>query len=646
MGNQRNAMSLDEKPEVLRKLQGHIHFEKTITATSAPGHVGHNSRLALPMAFVKQHGDKFQKNVLLQTVLSSKAWPVRLEICFMTTKYTTQIKFSGGWRAFADFNGLQEGDSLIFLLTAMSKFEVYLIGSTRCPTELPAQAQRKRTFDSLISQKIAAKQSHDYKEEQSSTDENIEDAAEFSGLRVAMKSTVTGEHAIKDIKSKNFTTSANQDAKDGQGRALDHDKVMEPGTSGGRNYPGDEFQGPVIQNITTNLQSSGYFENQAGSRNLSTDVIGQLSTDVKTEVLRKLQGRIYFEKTVTASTASGYPSRDPKLAMPSQFVHSHGDKFRKSVILRVTSSSREWPVKLSSAPQFCFRGGWRAFAEFNGLLEGDSLIFSLIAVSEFEVYVFSSSGSPKKPPDSQSAASSGCIDAGIARKKAKHSDVCKNELVLVEESVEGGVKLEEVIAKKKTTGREQHAVSSSGHIPTSLRNSAFSKDSKPKNVTKVHDSTKDHHHGPKMEQEHTFYCDQDMVPGASGGRENSVNEHQGPTIQKIARDFQPPGFFKRLTVVNVGNAEKTPDMEVPAEFWKAYGSRLGSVVKLQGIREESQVRTMDCSRKYGMQPRIFLRSGWSEFATENNLEVGQELLFTLTADSYFVVRELMPPPRK
>ncbi|KAG0626930.1 hypothetical protein M758_2G162200 [Ceratodon purpureus] len=320
MGSPGNAtwpMSLDEKPEVLRRLQGHVHFEKTITASSAPGHVGHYSKLALPMAFVKQHGDKFQKSVLLQTVLSLKAWPVRLEICFMTTKYTTQIKFSGGWRAFADFNGLQEGDSLIFRLMAMSKFEVYVFGSTRCP------------------------------------------------------------------------------------------------------------KGPVIRNITTNFQCSGSFENQAGSRNLSTDVIAPLSTDVKTEVLRKLQGRIYFEKTVTASTASGYPSRDPKLAMPSQFVHSHGDKFLRSVILRVTSSSREWPVKLSSAPQFCFRGGWRAFAEFNGLLEGDSLIFSLTAVSEFEVYVFSSTGSPKKPPDSQSAASSGCIDAGIARKKAKHSDVCQ-----------------------------------------------------------------------------------------------------------------------------------------------------------------------------------------------------------------------------
>ncbi|KAG0627250.1 hypothetical protein M758_2G186100 [Ceratodon purpureus] len=492
--NVRWPLSHDEKPEILRKLQSRIHFEKTITAISAAGYAGRRSRLALPLAFWKQHGDKFQKNVLLQTVLSSKAWPVRVGICFKSPGSSTKVKFNGGWRAFANFNGLQKGDSLIFRLATMSKFKVYVFSSTRCFTEIPLQVKRKRTSDSHI-----------------------------------------------------------QKRKDGQGCALDHDKVMEPGTSGGRNNPGDEFQGQVIENITTNFQCSGSFENQAGSRNVSTDV--------KTEVLRKLQGRIYFEKTIIASNASGSPSRDPTLTIPLRFLHGHGDKFRRSVILRVTSSSREWPVKLTTPPQLKFRGGWRAFADFYGLLEGDSLIFSLTAVSEFEVYVFSSSGSPKKPPDSQSAASSGCIDAGIPRKKAKHSDVGVNELVPFEESFEGGVKLEEVIAEKKTTGREQHAVSSSGHIPTSLRNSAFSKDSKPKNVTEEHDSTMDHdQHDPKIEQEPILGCDQDKKPGTSGGRENPGNEHQGPTIQKVARDFQPPGFFKRLTVRNVGNGVKTPDM--------------------------------------------------------------------------------------
>ena len=82
-----------------------------------------------------------------------------------------------------------------------------------------------------------------------------------------------------------------------------------------------------------------------------------------------------------------------------------------------------------------------------------------------------------------------------------------------------------------------------------------------KNVTEEHDFTRDHdQHDPKIEQEPTLGCDQDKKPGTSGGRKNPGNEHQGPTIQKIAMDFQPPGFFKRLTVVNVCNRESADNI--------------------------------------------------------------------------------------
>jgi hypothetical protein len=46
---------------------------------------------------------------------------------------------------------------------------------------------------------------------------------------------------------------------------------------------------------------------------LARDVTSPLSTDDEAEVLRKLQGSIYFEKAVTASSAAGYLIRDPIL---------------------------------------------------------------------------------------------------------------------------------------------------------------------------------------------------------------------------------------------------------------------------------------------------------------------------------------------
>jgi hypothetical protein len=82
--------------------------------------------------------------------------------------------------------------------------------------------------------------------------------------------------------------------------------------------------------------------------------------------------------------------------------------------------------------------------------------------------------------------------------------------------------------------------------------------------------------------------------------------------------------------------------EIPTEFWKTYGTRLRPFVELQGIREESPVRTVACSpclqgNRYW---RVQLKDGWRDFAIENNLEVGQELQFTLAGDSFFVVRRV------
>lgn len=82
--------------------------------------------------------------------------------------------------------------------------------------------------------------------------------------------------------------------------------------------------------------------------------------------------------------------------------------------------------------------------------------------------------------------------------------------------------------------------------------------------------------------------------------------------------------------------------EIPGPFWKTYSKNLWPKVKLQGIWEESAVRTVTCSvTSYEGQIRVFLRTGWKGFSKENNLEVGQELLFTLVGDSFFTVREVL-----
>jgi hypothetical protein len=170
-------------------------------------------------------------------------------------------------------------------------------------------------------------------------------------------------------------------------------------------------------------------------------------------------------------------------ALPSRFVEEHGDKFRKCVILRTELSTKAWSVTLTifhkspTVRQVKFAGGWKPFATFHSLMVGDSLIFSLTAISEFEVYMFPGNGNPKKLP-SQLVKKKLSNDSELPRKKAKqYSYECKSEPLCAEERTKGAMKLNVRIAQKKSVG-EQRAVSAFGHGPTPLRNLPYNKDSK------------------------------------------------------------------------------------------------------------------------------------------------------------------------
>lgn len=74
------------------------------------------------------------------------------------------------------------------------------------------------------------------------------------------------------------------------------------------------------------------------------------------------------------------------------------------VILRTGSSIEPWPVNLTVSVPFLtnsqvrFAGGWQAFVVPHGFLEGDVLIFELMAMTEFKVYVFRNMEGPYENP--------------------------------------------------------------------------------------------------------------------------------------------------------------------------------------------------------------------------------------------------------
>lgn len=80
-------------------------------------------------------------------------------------------------------------------------------------------------------------------------------------------------------------------------------------------------------------------------------------------------------------------------------MRQHGDRIRLSAILQSEARSGEkWTVQIvvrhpEKNPQVMFYGGgWKDFAAFNGLVEGDRLTFTLKAMSEFEVSISDDAG--------------------------------------------------------------------------------------------------------------------------------------------------------------------------------------------------------------------------------------------------------------
>ena len=112
---------------------------------------------------------------------------------------------------------------------------------------------------------------------------------------------------------------------------------------------------------------------------------------------------------------------------------------------------KPWPVLVtickrpSKAPEIKFGSGWREFAASNGLLEGDDLLFSLRAMSEFDVYVFRETGNSVKSSSFQAPRNQPQVEV-------RRSGRCRDRHLVAERS-EGSVDdLSELCTKKKRVG--------------------------------------------------------------------------------------------------------------------------------------------------------------------------------------------------
>lgn len=121
--------------------------------------------------------------------------------------------------------------------------------------------------------------------------------------------------------------------------------------------------------------------------------------------------------------------------VPTWFTRDHYDKFEDPVTLRIGSSSRPYRVSLSRVKshsevvQHKFGRGWRAFARYNNLMVGDSLIFEFRAVADFKVHIFHENGIRNAGVSSSHHPRTHCVGSGLSqgnRSDAYHRAACSS----------------------------------------------------------------------------------------------------------------------------------------------------------------------------------------------------------------------------
>lgn len=122
--------------------------------------------------------------------------------------------------------------------------------------------------------------------------------------------------------------------------------------------------------------------------------------------------------------------------IPASFIKQHGDKIQEHVTLQAEAARGQvWHVKLWVSTNYgkvLITTGWKAFASSNELEQGDRLLFSLKAMSQFVVYIFDEAGTQKVPRCSPAASYKPCNNQDC---KAWH-DLEKSEKFRNKESEE------------------------------------------------------------------------------------------------------------------------------------------------------------------------------------------------------------------
>ncbi|KAG0587986.1 hypothetical protein KC19_2G206900 [Ceratodon purpureus] len=359
-----------------------------------------------------------------------------------------------------------------------------------------------------------------------------------------------------------------------------------------------------------------------------------LKIDDMNKVLATLSAHNSAHFLVIALSPSQVPeatfTRNCRLMLPAWFVKDHevNLKLQDFVVLSSALSIIPCKVRLRVTraraqrhnSETYFGKGWKAFARINELKVGDSLIFHLKGKSEFQVYIFRGTGNPTTYDSSAGCSAHQHLSGeGSDGLQGIPEDLC-----------------EAIAKKRKLVGSKEAAAVCTPENPSPIK-------LRLSELENVQVSSVQMRHGLRSGQE----------PQGSKKTTSCVHNCDARKLVHVKEEFQLPivslpSFIQRLVKFNVqdtaGNTSGAR-FDVPRSFVRKHNIQLQPHVKLQGIRGDSPFRVVTCtynmlqdSEERSSSPPLSL--GWGDFVRDNALQAGQQLVFTLVSESFFVIREV------
>ncbi|XP_048134570.1 B3 domain-containing transcription factor VRN1-like isoform X2 [Rhodamnia argentea] len=319
---------------------------------------------------------------------------------------------------------------------------------------------------------------------------------------------------------------------------------------------------------------------------------GAVEREVATGPRPRLGRRSFFKIILSDALASG------KLGIPKSFLRRCGKDLSNSVLLKVPGGSA-WTVELEKCnnDMVTLWKGWREFMEHYSIGHGHLLIFKYKGNSTFRVIIFNKSAS-----EIDYSSSSGKTSyLGRELPSPETEDVVETE------------HLEDVAAHQRVR-IEPHLLYSRLSPGYSTRGSEVPIGTDPE--------------GPNLSQAQAGQTDMNKQPTCRMSHSELV--FHGPTLP---RPLTTPGLVGKLDSEHpffkmAIQRSYTNRLYIPGEFFMQHIQEKQRATLRYANRSWS-VRLIRGSRRVGGAPYLSFSAGWSAFARETHLHVGNVCVFKL-----------------